>query len=446
MTTAHNNPPPSTGQRDSIPLPLATPHSTQPDNHAAGVLHALANSPNPIRSLYIHVPFCAHRCHYCDFYSIVDTRDRAEAFTLRLIDELIALAPAARGQPLNTIFIGGGTPTLLPIDLWLRLFSALEQHYDLSHIRAGNGEWTVECNPETATPELFACLVSGGVNRLSMGAQSFNPILLKALDRRHNPDNVYRALQLAREAGLHRCSIDMIFAVPGQTLDMWDTDLRTALAHGTTHLSAYNLTYEPNTPLTARMRRGEIEPATESLEIELFEHTGRVMAEHGLHRYEISNFAQPGQECRHNLAYWRQDPWLAAGPAASAHVLSATGLRGGSYRWKNVPRLDSYLNSPTVATGQSQGVAPVVDFEPPHPARLLAETIMTGLRLSEGINRSEVIDWATMLGVEHPLLEAAKAHEDAGQLTIDDGRWKVTESGLLIADGIASDLMVAVLE
>ncbi len=400
---------------------------------------AFTRSPAPVRSLYIHIPFCAHRCHYCDFYSIVDTRDRAEPFISRLIEELRAQAPAAQGQPLETIFIGGGTPTLLPVPLWDRLLTALDSLYDLSLMRTGMGEWTVECNPETATAELFDRLARGGINRLSMGAQSFNQTLLDKLDRRHNPDNVYRALDLAKQAGIERTSIDLIFAIPGQTLEQWDADIRTALDLGTTHLSAYALTYEPNTPLTARLRRGEFEPAAEDTEVEMFEHAGRVLAGAGLPRYEVSNFAAEGQECRHNLAYWRQDPWLAAGPSASGHLLAPGGLAAGSHRWKNTPRLDTYLDH------SHRGFAPVNDHEPPEPPRLIAETLMTGLRLREGVDRTGLLARTEALGLAEALRQAAKEHEDSGMLVVDAGRWVLSDSGLLFADGIASDLMAAVL-
>lgn len=447
MTTDHNNPSQPQGQRPSPPtisgLPLLSHQAdpTPPSLRDAFTPHG-HDPAGPVGSLYIHVPFCAHRCHYCDFYSIVDTRDRADAFIDRLIAELAAQAPASHTegvpQPLDSIFIGGGTPTLLPVPLWDRLLHAIEELFDLSKIRSGAGEWTVECNPETASSELFDRLVIGGVNRLSMGAQSFNPDLLARLDRRHNPQNVYRALDLARQAGLCRSSIDLIFAIPGQSLEQWDADLRTAIELGTTHLSAYNLTYEPNTPLTARLRRGEFEPTPEDLEIEMFEHTGRVLAQAGLPRYEVSNFAKPGHECRHNLAYWRQHPWLAAGPSASGHLLAGSTRQKGSHRWKNTPRLDSYLQQST------QGFAPVCDYEPPNDRRLLIELIMTGLRLAEGLDRRDVLAGAERLGAGSALLEAARTHEDAGRLLVRQGRWVLSEAGLLFADGIASDLMASV--
>ncbi|MEX2219786.1 MAG: radical SAM family heme chaperone HemW [Phycisphaerales bacterium] len=423
-----------------------------------------AGSPGRARSLYIHIPFCFHKCHYCDFYSLVDTRDRQEPFVLRLERELAALAPWASGGPLDTIFVGGGTPSLLRVDLWERLLAALSGLFDLSAMGGGHGEFTVECNPETVTPALMATLAGGGVNRVSIGAQSFDPRHLKTLERWHDPENVGRAVELARSAGIARQSVDLIFAIPGQTLDDWSADLGRALALGTTHVSCYSLTYEPGTAMTARLKRGEFPRADEDLEVEMHRLTLARLRAAGLERYEVSNYARPGDEARHNLAYWRQEQWLAAGPAASAHV--------GGHRWKNIPRLDDYLGL------DDGGFAPITDHEPPDARRALAERIMTGLRLAEGLDSAAILaaaaalapdEGATARGVLaaqqcatgdphrcaedgerwHPssaparLLAAVSTHAARGHLQPSPGRWRLTDAGFLFADGIAADLMAA---
>ncbi|MDX2017518.1 MAG: radical SAM family heme chaperone HemW, partial [Planctomycetota bacterium] len=378
----------------SIPLSQGSPVVS-----ARSFLAAVAPA-SPARSLYIHVPFCFHKCHYCDFYSIVDTRDRQEAFTDRLIRELIAQAPLAHGPhntpaPLRTIFVGGGTPSLLRPDLWQRILTTLHAHYDLSLMPAstqGDGEFTVECNPETVTPELLAILRAGGVNRVSIGAQSFNPAHLKTLERWHDPENVPKALELARATGIARQSIDLIYAIPGQTLADLERDLARALTLGTTHLSAYSLTYEPNTAMTARKNRGEFAPIDEDLDADMAELVFTTLRAAGLDRYEISNFARPGDESRHNLAYWRQEFWLACGPSASGHI--------AGHRWKNVPRLDDYLSM------DDAGFTAARDHEPPDPRRALSERLMTGLRLREGLPLAEIEPAARALGV-WPSLERA---------------------------------------
>jgi oxygen-independent coproporphyrinogen-3 oxidase len=386
----------------------------------------------PVRSLYIHMPFCSHKCHYCDFYSIVDTRDRQEAFADRLVRELRAWAPMAAGGPLKTIFVGGGTPSLLRTDLWTRVLAVLGASYDLSEIRSGRGEFTVECNPESVTPELLDVLVAGGVNRVSMGAQSFDRRHLATLERRHNPENVARAHKAVTAAGIRRTSIDLIYAVPGQTPADFDADLSAAIALGTEHVSCYNLTYEPATAMTARLKRGDFTPADEDTEIEMFALAARRLRAAGLARYEISNYARPGAECRHNLAYWRQDSWIACGPSGACHL----PLAGGSHRFKNTPRLDDYLE------GDDAGFAPADDHEGPDARRALVERIMTGLRLAEGIDAGDTLVRAGAIepGAAARLEARARHALDLGHLdsgAFESGRWVLTEAGVLVSNGVA---------
>ncbi|MCC6285705.1 MAG: radical SAM family heme chaperone HemW [Phycisphaerales bacterium] len=384
-----------------------------------------------VRSLYIHVPFCFHKCHYCDFYSFVDTQDRQEPFVRRLIRELQALSPWAAGEPLRTVFVGGGTPSLLRQPLWTVLLDALHSHFDLSLIRAGAGEFTVECNPETVTPELLQALRQGGVDRVSLGAQSFQPGHLKTLERWHDPASVARSVELVRAAGFPRWSLDLIYAIPGQTLQEWLLDLETALSLSPSHLSCYNLTFEPNTPMTRRLQRGEFRATPDDVAGEMFQVTGERLRRAGLHRYEVSNYATPGQESRHNLAYWRGEEWLAAGPSASAHV------RG--HRWKNIPRLGDYLSF------DDDGFAPIQDHEIPDARRALAEDLMCGIRLAEGVEAAPALARAAALDPRAPsrLLSEFRAYEAVGDLRFDSGRWMLTDAGFLRADAVAADLIGA---
>lgn len=392
----------------------------------------LAPAHDPVGSLYIHVPFCFHKCHYCDFYSFVDTKDRQGAFVDSLETELRTLA--AHAGPLRTVFVGGGTPSLLRVDLWERLLGVMGGLFDLTDPAL---EFTVECNPETVTPELMRALRAGGVNRVSVGAQSFNREHLGVLERWHEPESVGRALRLASEAGIGRRSMDLIFGVPGQTLDGWRADLGAALAVGASaggidHLSCYALTYEPNTAMTARLKRGEFDPVDDDAEAEMYLATVEMLRGAGLERYEVSNFARPGSECRHNMAYWRQEQWLAAGPSASAHV--------GARRWKNVPRLTDWMEG----VDRSGGFSPVVDFEGPDPVRALSERLMTGLRLAEGIDAADALRRAAEVGAEAALARAVETGVARGHLSERSGRWRLTEEAWLLADGIAADLMHAV--
>lgn len=415
----------------------------------AGVALGSACGRPKVESLYIHTPFCVHKCHYCDFYSFVDTRGQQDQFVDRLIGELRALSPHAGA--LKTIFVGGGTPSLLRIDLWERLLGAINELFDLSIIRrtwraehsdpwkdVSCGEFTVECNPESATPELMRVLKGGGVNRVSVGAQSFVDRHLKTLERWHNPANVAKAIDAARSAGIERQSLDLIFGIPGQTLEEWASDLQRGLDLETTHISCYALTYEPNTAMTKRLSLGEITPIDEDVEADMFRHTVATLRSAGLDRYEVSNFAVPGYESRHNIAYWKQDQWLAAGPSASGHVWGGPTMREGSWRFKNVPRLGDYL--------ASSGYSPVVDVERPDPRRLVQERIMMGLRLSAGLESRPIIE---DLGRIDPtsadrLLHVVDTYVETGDIDDADHRWALTDAGFLLCDAIAGEMLQAV--
>ncbi len=391
---------------------------------------ALPPDPARARSLYIHVPFCFHKCHYCDFYSFVDSRDQQDAYADALCDELRVLAQHAERERagLETVFVGGGTPTLLRADLWRKVLETLAAEFDLGDPSL---EFTVECNPETASAELFDVLVSGGVNRISIGAQSFDERHLKTLERWHDPASVEQALRLAEGAGIARRSIDLIFAIPGQTPDDWEADLRRAIAFGQLidHISCYALTYEPGTAMTARRDRGEFAPGDEDAEADMYLATVAALNAAGFQRYEVSNFARPGAECRHNLAYWRQDQWLAAGPSASAHIAGA--------RWKNVPRLGDWM----AGVRKSGGYPPLVDYEGPEPGRALAERIMTGLRVREGLELESLRRGAERIGSLGSLDDAICAQRQRGMITERDGRIALEDKAYLFADGVAGELM-----
>jgi oxygen-independent coproporphyrinogen-3 oxidase len=431
---------------DDTRIPLATAGTPDPGRResARAVLGEPRTSPHrqphdlgypPAGALYVHTPFCVHKCHYCDFYSFVDSRDQQAAFVDRLIREFDALAPHA--GPLESIFVGGGTPSLLRVELWSRVLRALHTRFDLTSPAL---EFTVECNPESASPDLLATLRAGGVNRVSLGAQSFQPRHLKTLERWHDPENVARAVEAARAAGIARQSVDLIYAIPGQTLAEWESDLRAALALRTTHLSCYNLTYEPNTAMTVRLKRGEFEPLDEDLEADMFELTGATLAGAGLERYEVSNYARPGDECRHNLTYWRQGAWLAAGPSASGHVWASPDRAAGGCRWKNTPSLGVYLDH------DDAGYAPIADHEPADPARALRERIMTGIRLGEGLDAGALLaDAARVQPACVPTLERkARGLRDDGLLRLGPDRWTIHGRGWLLADWIAKRLMACV--
>ena len=394
-------------------VPLTTPRSPRPRP---------AEVPAMRRGgLYVHVPFCFHKCHYCDFYSITrQTPDRMKAF----VDRILAEANLWGGQVLRprTVFFGGGTPSLLPLEEMRRMIAGLRGRFDLSQV----AEWTVEVNPATADGDYLAMLRSAGVDRISFGAQSFDPGDLKRLERHHDPDDVPRSLDLARAAGFGRLSLDLIYAVPGQSLASWARTLETALSLGTSHLSCYGLTYEPNTPLAVLKRLGRVAAATDELELEMLRHTRSRLAAAGMPAYEVSNYAGPGQESLHNLNYWTGDDYLALGPSGASHAAGT--------RWKNAPHLGDWERA------VDAGDLPAVEVEVLPPAVRAGELAMLRLRLADGM---DLADFAARTGVD-PLVRFAPQIDQlarAGLLELTPTHLRLTDAALPVTDAVAAEFL-----
>lgn len=367
-----------------------------------------------LHALYVHVPFCFHKCHYCDFYSITrQTPERMEKF----VDLLLAEADLWKGhrpKP-STVFFGGGTPSLLPIDAMRRLIEGLRQRFDLSTV----DEWTIEVNPATADAEYLKMLHSLGVDRLSFGAQSFDLAELKTLERHHVPADVERSILLAREAGFERLNLDLIYAIPGQTMDSWQRTLNAALALGTSHLSCYGLTFEPNTVMTVRKRLGQIIPAEDEVELAMLHATRKRLSAAGLTAYEISNYSIPGQECRHNLAYWTGKNYIGLGPSAASHV--------EGHRFKNRQHLGDWESA------VPGGRLPVVEHEVVSPEDRVAERVMLELRLARGVR------WA-----DYPHADLRERYQTAlaelsswGLLVIDQAGFRLSQTGINVSNSVS---------
>lgn len=437
------------------------------DSHpqTVGSIARQVESQNIPQAVYMHIPFCFHKCHYCDFYSVVDHQNRQSQFTDRLLRELSAAShffdqPITRpvsgqispntteisdGQSLKSLFVGGGTPTLLNLEYWDRILPALAHLFRID----SNTEFTVEANPETVTPELMSRFVRGGVNRISIGAQSFDPALLKILERWHDPHNVDRAVEISRNAGISNINIDLIFGIPGQSIENWLRDLDHALSLQPTHLSCYALTYEPGTAMTARKNAGEFRAIDEKIEVEMFLATRKILADHGFDAYEISNFAlqeshhtgnnndkNPDFRCQHNLAYWRNENWFAIGPAASGHW--------GASRWKNIPHLQQYLtNDPML-----NGLPPIQEVEHATLQMQLAERMMMGFRLAEGLELNSLLSEAAQFNHAEKLQSKINQQIENGMmeyLASDSTRLALTSpKGLLMSDTVIGELMSTV--
>jgi oxygen-independent coproporphyrinogen-3 oxidase len=266
-----------------------------------------------------------------------------------------------------------------------------------------------------------------GVDRLSFGAQSFDRDELKVLERHHDPDDVPRSVELARAVGFARLNLDLIFAVPGQTLESWERSLSAAIAIGTPHLSCYGLTYEPNTPIAVRRRLGMLDGVVEeSLELEMLRHTRGRLAAHGLAPYEISNYARPGEECRHNLCYWTGGNYVALGPSGASHVQG--------WRWRNRPHLGEWERAVDAAS------LPAVEVETLSPRHRAAELAMLLLRLTRGMHFA---DFAARTGFEarRTFADPIERFARVGLLEVDQTRVRLTERGLVVADALSGEFL-----
>ena len=381
--------------------------------------------PAVVHGLYVHVPFCFHKCHYCDFYSITrQTDDRMDRFVDLVLTEADLWTGDGRTIRPRTVFFGGGTPTLLPPDQMQRLIDGLRERFDLSDV----DEWTIEANPATVTDDYCRMLRRHGVNRISFGAQSFNPAELKTLERHHDPDDVRRSLESARAAGFDRINLDMIFALPGQSLQSWSESLETALSLGTDHLSCYALTFEPNTAIAVRRRLGRLTPVPESLELTELHHTRDRLGAAGLPAYEVSNFARPGGECRHNVNYWTGGNYLGLGPSAASHM--------DGRRWKNRPHLGEWESS----VGNQR--LPTEDVELLSPRERAGEMAMLMLRLADGLNLGHCSD---VTGVDAKVLfaEVVGRMTRVGLVEQTGANVVLTRKGLDVADGVAAEFLAA---
>jgi oxygen-independent coproporphyrinogen-3 oxidase len=377
----------------------------------------------PAPGLYVHVPFCFHKCHYCDFYSI--TRQTPERMA-HFVDLILREAQQWTDSPVRvtprTIFFGGGTPSLLPLAEMQRLLSGLHGRFDLSAV----DEWTVEANPATVSLEYCQMLRQAGVDRLSFGAQSFNPTELKLLERHHDPDDVPRSVEIAKKAGFSRMNVDLIYAIPGQDLGAWSQSLESAIALSTPHVSAYGLTYEPNTAIAVRKRLGHFVAAEDSLELAMMRHARRRLSEAGLDAYEISNFARPGEACRHNLLYWTGGNYIGLGPSAASHV--------EGWRWKNRPHLGEWERA------VERGQLPAAELEQLSDQQRQGEWVMLRLRLSDGVAFDE---YAARWGQDARAVYADELARLAklGLLDVTPRRFALSDAGLAVADAIASEFL-----
>jgi oxygen-independent coproporphyrinogen-3 oxidase len=380
----------------------------------------------PVRSLYVHVPFCAHKCEYCAFYSEATNGRIIERYVGALLRELAIVAPELRPE---TVFFGGGTPSILTLKQWERL---LETMHDLG--LAGAAEWTVECNPATVSPDKARLLREGGVNRISMGVQSLDEGLLERLGRVHSREMVFRSFETLRGAGFDNVNLDLMFAIPGQTLDLWRATLDQAVGLGSEHLSCYEVIYEEDTPLFEQLQAGKVD-VDEELACRMYDMLVDRAAAAGFRQYEIANFARPHGEgvgedparaCRHNINYWRSGEYHGLGPSATGYV--------GGRRTKN------WSNTPLYCEQLEKGRRAIESVDELDPLARAGETAAFGLRMNRGWRFAEFqsitgyelqTEWRNELGT----LRARGWGEEQ-----PDG-FRLTREGLRFADAAGGEFL-----
>ena len=356
---------------------------------------------NSIRSLYVHLPFCKRKCNYCDFVSYANKEDLIDKYVVSIINEINNSDFGFRVSDLSTIFFGGGTPTLLQ-----------PKHFE-KILATGNcllaTEISVEANPGTADKAKLKDLRQLGINRLSIGAQTFNGVHLKTLGRIHNAKEIFRIYDNARSVGFENINLDLIFALPNQTLAEWQQDIKTALSMGPEHLSTYNLQIEEGTLFAKKYKNLEQE-----VELEMFEYSIGALTDNGFKHYEISNFAKPGFECKHNIVYWKNENYLGVGAAAHSHV--------NGQRWANPDTIEKYLLMEPEAKRLGSNASRNRDVKSQVPS----ETIFMGLRLLDGIPSEK------FSGFEKELTELI----GSGLLMRENSHIKLTRQGLYLANEV----------
>lgn len=383
---------------------------------------------NPGFGVYLHVPFCATRCGYCDFNTSTPGELGSDASPGTYLDAIVRELELAVGKlegeradgagpgprPADTVFVGGGTPSLLGADGLGRLLQGVRDTFGL----ADGAEVTTESNPESTSPEFFDGLREAGYTRVSLGMQSAAPHVLATLDRVHTPGRPVDAAREARAAGFDHVNLDLIYGTPGESMSDLDASLEAVLSAGVDHVSAYSLIVEEGTAMARKVRRGELPMPDDDNLADRYERIDAALAGAGYGWYEVSNWAKPGGECRHNMIYWRDGDWWGAGPGAHSHL--------GGRRFHNAKHPARYAS--VVAGGE----LPVRDGESLTADDRHIERIMLRLRLAEGLPHG----WLTA-----GELDRARAQEAAGTLTLADGRVRLTDAGRLLADAIIVDIL-----
>ena len=372
--------------------------------------------------IYVHIPFCASRCSYCDFYSTMRLQESGAQYVDAIIAEAVMRRGELRNETVRTLYLGGGTPSQLPLPFLRHLIDGLNDVLGLNEL----DEFTIEANPDDVVPEWCAMLPTSGVNRVSMGIQSFEDQILAFIGRRHNARQAVDAMGHLREVGIDNISIDLIYGLPGQTLASWSDTVRRAIELKPNHFSAYCLSYEQGTRLWRQRESGEVKEIPEETCLDMFRTLVDTLTEAGFEHYEISNFAVPGYYSRHNSSYWNDTPYLGLGAAAHSY--------DGRMRRSNPCDIQEYIAK--IQSGKVAYEQEELTWEERYDER-----VMLGLRTADGVDvdrlRTDFGDKAW----RHFTREAQR-HIRAGNLRLsDDGRYILTRDGIMLSDSVMRDLM-----
>lgn len=372
--------------------------------------------------VYVHIPFCASRCSYCDFYSTLQQAAMGEHYVDAVLAEARLRRDELQDEPVRTLYFGGGTPSQLPLTLFSRLVDGLRQEFDFSTVE----EFTVEANPDDVSVEWCEALPSLGVNRLSMGVQSFEDHILRLIGRRHTAQQAIDAVSRLRETGINNISIDLIFGLPGQTVESWTASVQQAIALKPEHVSAYGLTYEEGTRLWNQRERGEVVEVPEEQCLEMYRILVDLLHGAGYEHYEISNFALPDYHSRHNSSYWKDITYLGLGAAAHSY--------DGKVRRSNPHDLSSYISK--VLSGETAYEQEELTWQERYDER-----VMLGLRTSHGVDVERLHRDFGDEAWRHFINEAQR-HIEAGNLRVEEGdRYILTREGIMLSDTVMRDLM-----
>ncbi len=368
--------------------------------------------------IYIHIPYCIHKCGYCDFNSHDINLQEMDSYTDALLAELMYYSKnLSQNTKISSIFFGGGTPTTLPFHTLSHILKSCFNEFDV----VPNAEITTEANPATIDGKELKILKEAGFNRISIGVQSFSPEELIYLERTHNVDEIYSTVEKAREADFDNLSLDLMFSLPNQTLSTWEKNLKLAIALNPEHISAYNLTIEPGTRFYKYQDCGDLVMPSEDSQLSQFQTTIRILLNAGYNHYEISNYSKSGRECRHNILYWENGEYLGLGAGATSYL---NGVRHKNY---NLPA--HYIKEV-----QNHGTAAQSE-EKLNKKQSMGETLMLGLRMRSGVNLNQ-FEQKFKVSIQSVYSDVIEKLLKNNLISFEENYLTLTDKGLLLADTV----------